>query len=99
MGVHLMIAINILLTLISVLLQMAVLTSLWAWFVTPLGVGPISYAQAFGLNLLVTYFQVRNPKGFKPELFAPRTYRKKMGTQIGIQVTALILGYITTLFM
>lgn len=96
---NLNLAINIMLTVIGAVLQVFLLTSLWAWFVVPIGVPAISYAQAFGLNLLVTYFQVRAPKVFKSELFTPRTYRKKMGTQIGMQITGLILGYITTLFM
>lgn len=28
--------------------------SMWAWFVVPLGAPPVSFAQAFGLDLFVT---------------------------------------------
>jgi hypothetical protein len=87
------------LTLISMVLQVVLLTSLWGWFVVPLGVSPIGYAHAFGLNILVTYFQVRSQKIFKPDVLVKRSYRKRIGTNIGLQITALILGYIATLFM
>lgn len=90
---------NVVLTFASILLQLILLTSLWGWFVVPLGVPAISYAQAFGLNLLLTYFQVRNPKVFKPDLLVASTYRKKVNTNIFIMLTALLLGFIASSFM
>lgn len=91
--------VNAVLVLLSVVLQLLLLTSLWGWFVVPLGVSTIGYAQAFGLNLLITYFQVRNPKPFIKDLFIERSYRQKLGTNICLMITGLLLGYIAQLFM
>jgi hypothetical protein len=90
---------NVTLTLISMVLQLILLTSLWGWFVVPLGVVSIGYAHAFGLNLLLTYFQIRNPRVFKPDLLIERTYGKKISNNIFIMLTALLLGYIASSLM
>lgn len=91
--------INTLLVLFSICLMLFMLTSLWGWFVVPLGVKSIGYAHMFGLCLFITYFQVRNPKIFKPEVLVSRTFRQRIGFNIGLMTTATLLGYIASLFV
>jgi hypothetical protein len=83
----------------NMLLMLFTITSLWGWFVVPLGVVPITMVQAFGINLLVTYYQVRHPKLFKPEVLIKRTFIQRSVYQFSITLMALVLGYIASLFM
>lgn len=38
------------------------LSVLWGWYVTPLGVLPITKAHAYGLAILISVFKPSNPK-------------------------------------
>lgn len=91
--------VNTTMVFVNIALTMILLSLLWGWFIVPLGVVPIGYAHAFGLSLIVTFFQVRNPKLFKSELLVTRTYSQKLFTSFGMILTAMFLGYIASLFM
>jgi hypothetical protein len=43
-------------TLTTTFFEPWVITKMWAWYLVPLGVSAIGWAQAFGLNLLVYLF-------------------------------------------
>lgn len=91
--------INPVLVIVNTFLMMFMISTLWGWFVVPLGVVEIGMAQAFGISLMITYFQVRNPRLIKPEFMVERTFTQRFSTNLGMTLTALILGYITSLFM
>jgi len=93
------VSLHVLMVIINTTLMMFTLSSFWGWFVVPLGVHSIGMAHAFGLSLIVTYFQVRNPKFFKPELLIKRTFMQRFGYNFGITLMGLLLGYIVSLFM
>lgn len=86
-------------TIVNLLLMLFTITSLWGWFVVPLGAIPITMVQAFGINLLITFYQIRNPKLFKPEMLIKKTFGQRQGYHFGITLTALTLGFIASLFM
>lgn len=89
----------VLFSLINFFLLMITLSTLWGWFVVPIGVPAIGLAHAFGLSLIVSYFQVRNPKMFKPEVLIQRSLSQRFGFNFGITLSALLIGYVTQLFM
>lgn len=89
----------VLLVTVNLFLMMFMLSSMWEWFVVPIGIKSIGYAQAFGLSLMITYFQTRNPKLFKPEVMLKRTFYQRFGYNFGMTLMALTIGYITSLFM
>lgn len=93
------VVLQVLMVVVNTTLMMFTLSSFWLWFVSPLGVPTIDMAHAFGLSLIVTYFQVRNPKFFKPELLIKRTFMQRFGYNFGITLMGLLLGYVTSLFM
>lgn len=90
---------GLLLVVISLVTSTFTLGYLWQWFVVPLGVSAISMAQAFGLTLIVTFFQVRQAPHIKPDLIIKRTYTQRLGFNIGMAMMALTIGYVTQLFM
>lgn len=71
---------------------------LWAWFVIPLGVSPISIAQAYGLSVLFGLFM--NTRGLD-------VGKEKTGDEWAVSVTigvlmpaiALLFGWIAVGFM
>lgn len=71
---------------------------LWAWFVIPLGVGPISIAQAYGLSVLFGLFM--NTRGLD-------IGKEKSNDEWAVSVTigvlmpaiALLFGWIAVGFM
>lgn len=75
--------------------------SLWYWFVVPIGLNAISYANAYGLVLIVAYFNARNLSRRKlvDEVIQKQDYWQRTWTIVGINLGALIIGYITSLFM
>lgn len=91
--------VNITMVIVNILMTMITLSMLWGWFIVPLGVVSIGYAHAFGLTLIVAFFQVRNATIFNPEVVLKRTYQQKLFTNFGMVSMALLIGYITSLFM
>lgn len=91
--------VNTLLVSTNLALTMFTLSYLWLWFVVPLGVPAIGWAHAFGLSLIVVFFQVRNKPMWKPELFNKVTIPRRLGLNIGFAAGSLLIGYITSLFM
>lgn len=70
-----------------------VLHKLWAWFVVPLGVAPVSTAHAIGLTCVLGLF-TRLPK----EDFIERIGRKA-GTAFMVPALVLFFGWIVTFFL
>lgn len=90
---------NVFLVVLNILLTAFALSTLWGWFVVPIGVNAISMAQAFGLSLIVVYFQVRNKPILKPEMIVKIGYRRRLLINLGMSTMSLAIGYVTTLFM
>lgn len=88
-----------LLVAINLTLMMYTLSYLWLWFVVPLGVPVISWAQAYGLSLFAVFFQTRNKPSFKAELLNKLTVAQHVGKSIGFAIATLGFGYVASLFM
>lgn len=65
---------------------------LWGWFIVPLGVVSLSIPHAIGINTTLGVFQIR---ATKEEVKIEDAVIKA----ISFYVAALIIGYITHLFM
>lgn len=65
--------------------------TLWAWFVTPIGVPAISLPQAIGIDLIVTLMTLRPRK-------EPLPLSKTLGAVYLAPIMALGIGYIVHLF-
>lgn len=71
-----------------------VLSTLWAWFVVPLGVAKIGMAHAYGLSLIPT--TILGTRG----LYAPEDKRKESAiAALLFPVAALLFGWIALCFM
>lgn len=65
---------------------------LWLWFITPLGLPPLTLAHAYGLDLLVTFLVLVDLAVFeRPSVRAPLTKRLLLCT------AALLLGFVAHL--
>jgi len=75
------------------------LHNMWAWFIVPLGMPQISYAHAYGINLLITHitFQV-DAYSFKNKLTETEKDTKTVTLMI-LPWIILLFGWITNLFM
>lgn len=91
--------VNALLVSVNLSVTMFTLSYLWLWFIAPLGLPAIGWAHAFGLSLIVVFFQARNKPMWKAELFNKITVTRRLGMNIGFAVGSLFFGYITQLFM
>ena len=68
------------------------ISTLWAWFVVPLGVMKIGFAQAYGLGLLVSVFM--GVRGLSADGTSTSVW-----VGILLNILALILGGIAVQFM
>lgn len=79
---------------ISTILGAYAVSTLWLWFIVPLGVSAIGLVHAYGLSIIIHYMTMEMPnnkdKGSIPEMIVLR---------IVLSLIALGLGYITHLFM
>lgn len=72
---------------------------LWQWFLVPLGVIPIGIAHAFGLSLIVMFFKLRGHKDFVKEVLVQKSKSRQWFECFATPVFAIVIAYITTLFM
>lgn len=84
---------SILIALLTSAFQAGVLSVLWLWFVTPLGVPGIGLIQAWGITLLVTLL-VFDPSINRDTEGLANVFAKGM-----VAVFALIVGAILQAFM
>ena len=70
------------------------LSTLWGWFIVPLGAPAIGIAHAAGISVLLTYLKMRQVKA-KDE----RDFLSKVTDAYGRMIGVLLLGYIIKLFM
>lgn len=85
-------------TIVTTLLILAgafTLSTMWAWFVVPLGVTAIGMAHATGLSLFVSYFRFKGKNTTKDK----QEYGEKVAQAIATMLFVLGVGYICTLFM
>lgn len=68
------------------------IATLWGWFVVPLGVIPLSYAQAYGISLLASV--LLGARGVDTE-----KGKTTVGVAITINILALLFGYVAVSFM
>ena len=90
---------GVLLVALNMMLTMITVSYLWLWFIVPLGAASITWAHAFGLSLIVVFFQNRNKSMFKPDMFVKMTVSGRLGKNIGLATASLLIGYVTQLFM
>lgn len=88
-----------LLLILNLLVVAFTLSTLWGWFIVPLGFPVIGMVHAYGLSLVMVWLKSRNKTLFKPEVLKSTTVLKSVVGSIGMCLIALILGSITSLFM
>lgn len=89
----------IVLSLLSILLTGFTISVLWGWFVVPLGVTPIGMANAFGLSVMIMFFKIRGRKDFVKDVLVEKSETRKWIEHFATPITALLFGWLTTLFM
>lgn len=89
----------VLVILLNLMLTMFTISTLWGWFIVPLGAPMIGWAQAYGLALIAAYISVRNAPIFQPGIIEKLTFGQKIGKAVGINLGVLIVGFVATLFM
>lgn len=81
-----------------VMLSGKIVMDLWAWFIVPIfEIHSITYAQALGFSLIVSYLS-KNPKGFKHDEEEGKEF-KILGYHIARMFLVWGLGYIIHLFV
>lgn len=81
------------LVLLSILLTAFTVSTLWGWFVVPLGVKSIGLAHAYGLSLVVTCFM--SVRGIPND-----TKRGEvLGMGVVLNLLCLLFGYIAVQFI
>lgn len=81
---------------ISTVLGAYAVSSLWLWFVVPLGIKAIGLVHAYGLSIIVHYMTMEMPDHKK---LAKEPFASRVGFRILLTLTALGLGYVTHTFM
>lgn len=85
--------------LFNLILTMFTISTLWGWFVVPLGAPVIGWAQAYGFALIASYIAVRNSPKFADGILKKQGMAERMGNSIGWNAIVLLFGFIATLFM
>lgn len=76
-------------------------STLWGWFVVPLGFPALSWAHAYGIMLVVNILKIKN-KDFKSAVGEKKEFSDSVGELLGFFVVYLVavgLGWVTMLFM
>ena len=83
----------------QLLLTMFTISTIWGWFIVPLGAPVIGMAQAYGISLILAYITVRSTPDFKTDILRTMSLSERVGKSIGINVGILLIGWVGTLFM
>lgn len=75
------------------------ISTLWNWFVTRLGVSPISYALAFGLGLVVSVFTTRDYARQKYEGGSQQVFWTRLLGFVLAYALAVFIGWIALHFI
>ena len=76
--------------LVSMFISGWAITSLWAWFIVPLGVMVISYPHALGISAFISFFKI----GLAGEKHENNAISDIFGRWLGTQATvALVVGF------
>ena len=75
-----------------------VLSTLWSWFVVPLGMDPISIPAAIGLSLTLSLFTGMSETGADTET-PPEALGYLFGYGVFVPLLLLFIGWVLTLFM
>lgn len=84
------------LLVISTILGAYAVSTLWLWFIVPLGVSAIGLVHAYGLSIIIHYMTMEMPDHKK---LAKEPFASRVGFRILLTLTALGLGYVTHTFM
>lgn len=87
------------LSILSIMLTAFTLSTLWGWFIVPLGVNAIGAAHAFGLSTIVMFFKLRGRKKFLNSVLVEKDEKREWCEHFALPFIALLIGWITTLFM
>lgn len=90
---------NILITIGNIIFGSFVFSALWDWYIVPMGAVAMSVPMAFGFLLIVTFIQIRFRQNLKSEFLIQGTYRQKLGNLIFMNTTALLIGFLGSLFL
>lgn len=90
---------GLVITILSLILTMFTISTLWGWFIVPLGAPVIGWAQAYGLALILAYFKARQSTNFVEGILEKLTFGQKVGKTVGVNLGALLIGWVATLFM
>jgi hypothetical protein len=83
----------------SLILNGWVLSTLWGWFVTPLGAPIISLPNAIGLSLIVFYLFPKNKEQEDESESSERRLVKSVFKAFGVPIFACVFGWIVHQFM
>lgn len=85
----------LLVSFVTVLITAFTVSTMWGWFIVPLGVKAIGFAHAYGLSLLVTFFTIR------PSTNQDEDYNWIMTIALRILscISVLLFGFIAVGFM
>lgn len=87
------------LTIILIILGTFTITCLWSWFIVPLGLPPITMVHAYGLSVIVAYFQHRQAQRFKDEVLIKLPISKILIKGILLNLIVLIVAGVGSIFM
>lgn len=85
--------------LFNLMLTMFTISTIWGWFIVPMGAPVIGWVQAYGIALIMTYIAARQTPSFSEAIVKKLTLGQKIGKSVGINIGVLLLGWIATLFM
>lgn len=93
----------ILLTALTIFVGAWAFSTLWSWFIVPIGVPAIGYAHAYGLMIVASFLKMR-PKDF--DTSSDTVERKSFGEHVTrffmcilFYLVAVGMGWLTLLFM
>lgn len=90
---------KVVIALLNLVLTMFTISTLWGWFIVPLGAPVIGWAQAYGIALIAAWLTVRSAPNFNPGVLRDLTFGQKVGKTVGVNLGVLLVGWIATLFM
>jgi len=92
----------IVLTILSIFVGAWAFSTLWSWFIVPIGLPAIGYAHAYGLMIVTSFLKMR-PKDFDT---SDNKERKSFGEHVTrlfmyifFYLVAVGMGWLTLLFM
>lgn len=94
-----LIVLSIVVFTLSILLSGFTVSTLWGWFVVPLGMQAIGVAHGVGLSVFISYFGLNGYQMWVKKQTDKRSEIAKTAYAFSIPATSLFIGWVVTLFM